>query len=167
MSINRRLAVVGAVAAVALAGTGSALAATPQKIYLDLGDNRQLDGQYTRSELVRAAREVISQRIYQDLADNGRLNGTYTLAEIERALTLNQVLRTDRPPAAVRKPIAVPAASEAAPAPKISKRSEPRIPFSALDAALLLAGGAPLLLIGAALRRRLAASPSDAPVVSG
>ena len=54
MSGLRRLAAVGAVAALALLGAGSAFAATPQKIYRDLADNGRLDGKYTRAEIERA-----------------------------------------------------------------------------------------------------------------
>lgn len=136
MSGHRRLVAVGAAAALALVGAGSAYAATPQKIY-------------------------------RDLADNGRLDGRYTRAEIERAFNLPPVVKTDQREPAARKPIAVPAAGEAAPTPRASERSHRRVPFSALDVALLVAGGGPLLLIGAGLRRRLAAAPGEAPVASG
>lgn len=136
MSGHRRLAAVGAVAALALLGAaGSGFAATPQKIY-------------------------------RDLADNGRLDGTYTRAEIERAFNLRQVLRTDEQPTTPRKPIAVAPAGEAAQPPRAAKRSERRVPFSALDVALLVAGGGPLLLIGAGLRRRIVSTPSEPHAVS-
>ena len=137
MSGYRRLAAVGAVAALALLGAGTAFAATPQEIY-------------------------------RDLADNGRLDGKYTRADVERAFNLRQVLRTDKPPATARKPIGVSPSAEGAPAPAApSRRPERRVPFSALDVALLVAGGGPLLLIGAGLRRRGPAAPPEAPVVSG
>jgi hypothetical protein len=137
MSGHRRLAAVGAVAALALVGAaGSGFAATPQKIY-------------------------------RDLADNGRLDGTYTRAEIERAFNLRQVLRTDKQPTTTpRKPIAVAPAGEAARPPRAAKRSERRVPFSALDVALLVAGGGPLLLIGAGLRRRIVSRASEPHAVS-
>ena len=136
MSSFRRLAAIGAVAALALLGAGSAFAATPQKIY-------------------------------RDLADNGRLDGTYTRAEIERAFNLPQVLKTDpRKLDVPRKPIAMPAASDGIQAPQAAKRSPRRVPFSALDAALLIAGGGPLLLIGVAFRRRMVPAADEAPVVS-
>lgn len=133
MSVLRRLAAVGAVAALALLGAGSAFAATPQQIY-------------------------------RDLVDNGRLDGKYTHAEIERAFNLSPAPR--RAPAArtPRKPIAVPEAVTPA---REKPRDDRRVPFSALDAALLVAGGGPLLLIGAGLRRRLAAPAAEAPVISG
>jgi hypothetical protein len=136
MSGHRRLAAVGAVAALALLGAGSAFAATPQKIY-------------------------------RDLADNGRLNGNYTRADIERAFNLRQVLRTDeQPTTAPRKPIAVARAGEATQSPRAVKRSERRVPFSVLDVALLVAGGGPLLLIGAGLRRRIVSTRSEPHAVS-
>jgi hypothetical protein len=132
---HRRLAAVGAVAALALLGAGSGFAATPQKIY-------------------------------RDLADNGRLDGTYTRAELERAFNLPRVLRTDEPEASPRKPIGVAPASEVAEPPRAANRSERRVPFSALDVALLVAGGGPLLLIGAGLRRRIVPRPSESHAVS-
>ena len=106
------------------------------------------------------------QKIYRDLADNGRLDGKYTRAEIRRAFDLPRVLKTDVQPKAPRKPIALTQPGEGAGAPRPAKRSPGRVPFSALDAALLFAGGGPLLLIGAGLRRRIVV-PDKAPVVSG
>jgi hypothetical protein len=106
------------------------------------------------------------QEIYRDLADNGRLDGRYTRAEVERAFNLPPVVGTDKREPTARKPIAVPAAGEAAPTSRASKRSDRRVPFSALDVALLVAGGGPLLLIGAGLRRRVTAA-SQAPAASG
>ena len=54
MSALRRRAAVGAIAALALMGAGSAVAATPKQIYRDLADNARLDGKYTRAEIQRA-----------------------------------------------------------------------------------------------------------------
>ena len=104
------------------------------------------------------------QKIYRDLADNGKLDGRYTRAEIERAFNLPPVAGPDVQ--LPRKPIRVPQASEAGPSPQATGKADRRIPFSALDAALLVAGGGPLLLIGAGLRRRLS-EPSKAHVVGG
>lgn len=104
------------------------------------------------------------QTIYRDLADDGRLDGTYSRGDIERAFDLKPVLGTDSHP---RKPIRVPQATEAVAAPQATGKADRRIPFSALDAALLVAGGGPLLLIGAGLRRRRLAEPSKAQVVGG
>lgn len=99
------------------------------------------------------------QRIYEDLADNGRLDGKYSRAELSRALNLQQVVKTDRalpaPPAVRRRP---------APASK-PKRSNRRVPFTGIDAALLIVGGAPLLLIGAGLRRRLTPTAEPAGII--
>lgn len=134
MSVHRRLAAVGAVAALALVGAGSAFAATPQQIY-------------------------------RDLADNGKLDATYTRAEIERALDLAPVVRTDERESAARKPIAVP--DEGAQPARQVRRSHRQVPFSAIDAALLVAGGGPLLLIGVGLRRRIARVPRHAEAASG
>jgi hypothetical protein len=107
------------------------------------------------------------QQIYRDLADNNRLDGTYTRAELERALNPSTVVRTDalqRAPLP-RKPIAVQEDEARSTTP--ADRSDRRVPFSALDVALLVAGGGPLLLIGAGLRRRLAEAPRRASAASG
>ncbi|HEU6446738.1 MAG TPA: hypothetical protein VFL61_16925 [Gaiellaceae bacterium] len=106
------------------------------------------------------------QKIYRDLTDNGRLDGTYTRAEIERAFDLPPKVRTDPSPATPRRPIGVPAAGEAAPPSAERSRPSRRVPFSSLDAALLVAGGGPLLLIGAGLRRRAVSTPARPRVVS-
>jgi hypothetical protein len=90
------------------------------------------------------------QTIYKDLADNGRLDGKYTEADLARAFDLVPVIGSDRP--VTRRPAAVNPGSASA------ERSEPKLPFSGLDLALLTAGGGPLLLIGVGLRRRLATS---------
>jgi hypothetical protein len=136
MSGYRRLAAVGATAALALTWAGSAFAATPQQIY-------------------------------RDLADNNRLDGTYTRAEIERALNPSTVVRTDALQQArvPRKPIAV--QEDEARSSTAADRADRRVPFSTLDVALLVAGGGPLLLIGAGLRRRIAEAPRRASAASG
>ena len=106
------------------------------------------------------------QKIYRDLADNGKLDGTYTAAEIERAFTLPSVIGTD-PQGLPRRPIRVPASAEAgSTASPAATRSERRVPFSGLDAALLVAVAGPLLLIGAGLRRRFG-TPHGAQAVRG
>jgi hypothetical protein len=112
-----------------------------------------------------SATAATPQTIYRDLADNGRLDRAYSRADLERALDVKPVFGMDAQ--IPRKPIRVPQASEAAPAPRATAgKADRRIPFSALDAALLVAGSVPLLLIGAGLRRRLA-EPSKAQVVGG
>ena len=103
------------------------------------------------------------QTIYRDLADNGHLDGRYSRADIERAFRVPPAVGTDELP---REPIRVPQASDAAPASRSSGTTDRRVPFSALDAALLVVVGGPLLLIGAGLRRRLS-EPSKAHVVGG
>ncbi len=105
------------------------------------------------------------QRIYRDLVDNGRLDGNYSRAEIERAFDLPPVVGTDTLQPTPRKPIAVPA--EGAQIQRAAERSDRRVPFSVLDVALLVAGGGPLLLIGAGLRRRLAETPRQASAANG
>jgi hypothetical protein len=99
------------------------------------------------------------QRIYKDLADNGRLDGRYNRADIARALNLQQVVKTDRSLAPVRRPAA------AAPKAAVDRKSVRRVPFTGLDLALLTVGGGPLLLIGIGLRRRLAPAARSPEIV--
>jgi len=130
---SRRLTAVGVVAALALVGTGSAIAAPPQ-------------------------------RIYEDLADNGKLDGVYSRADLDRALNPRQVLHMDdQQPASRQRSLERRLPEDPVVAPTVrEKKSSSRVPFSGLDVALLVAGGGPLLLIGAAFRRRLAPAPSEA-----
>jgi hypothetical protein len=112
---------------------------------------------------VGSAFAATPQRIYRDLADNGKLDGRYTRAEVERAFNLPKFVGTDA--SLPRKPLAETRERQAAPPPQI-RTDDRRIPFSAVDAALLVAVGGPLLLIGAGLRRRLS-EPRKAQVVGG
>jgi hypothetical protein len=111
---------------------------------------------------VGSAYAATPQKIYRDLAD-GKVDGRYTQAELERALDPLTLTGTDaRLP---RKPLAETRERQAAPPPQI-RTDDRRIPFSAVDGALLVAVGGPLLLIGAGLRRRLS-EPRKAQVVGG
>lgn len=101
------------------------------------------------------------QRIYKDLADNGRLDGRYSDADIARAFNLDRVVATDQ-----RRPAQAEAQAPLPPAPRQAERSDPTIPFTGLDVALLIVGGGPLLLIGIGLRRRLSPA-ARAEVVRG
>jgi hypothetical protein len=90
------------------------------------------------------------QEIYRDLADNGQLDGTYSRADIERAFGSNPSIPSyarplgegQRTPQMVRR----------APADAPSGESGSSLPFTGLDAALLGAVSAPLLLLGAGMR---------------
>jgi hypothetical protein len=101
------------------------------------------------------------QTIYKDLADNGRLDGRYTQADIARAFNLDRVVGTDQ-----RRPAQAEARAPVTPTPGRAERSDPTIPFTGLDVALLIVGGGPLLLIGIGLRRRLSPA-ARAEVVRG
>ncbi len=106
------------------------------------------------------------QAIYRDLADNGRLDRKYKPADLQRALSLAQPVRTDaRRAPTLRDRNLAPDVPATAPAPRVASETK-RLPFSGLDFALLIAGGGPLLLIGAGLRRRLDAVPGEPPVAS-
>lgn len=106
------------------------------------------------------------QAIYRDLADNGRLDRKYKPADLQRALNLAQPVRTDaRRPPLLRDRNLAPDTPVATSAPRVERQAK-RLPFSGLDLALLIAGGGPLLLIGAGLRRRLGPAPGEAPVAS-
>ena len=99
-----------------------------------------------------ATPQQVSQRIFADLADNGRLDGKYTRAQIDRALHTPSLRGYEQAsgPAIVRRPAA-----------SVSVRPETSaqggrglsLPFSEVDLALLAAVGAPILLLGASLRR--------------
>lgn len=101
------------------------------------------------------------QTIYKDLADNGRLDGRYAQADIARAFNLDRVVGTDQ-----RRPAQAEAQAPVTPTPRRAERSDPTIPFTGLDVALLIVGGGPLLLIGIGLRRRLSPA-ARAEVVGG
>jgi hypothetical protein len=90
------------------------------------------------------------QAIYRDLADNGRLDGTYSRAEIERAFGGNSSIPSYARPL-VGEPQRTPQMVRRAPA-EASGESRASLPFSGLDAALLAAVSAPLLLIGGGMR---------------
>jgi hypothetical protein len=100
------------------------------------------------------------QKIYKDLADNGRLDGRYRQADIARAFNVERVMGTDRPTTPSRRPAVVATAPS-----RTSAEGGRKLPFSGLDLGLLVAGGAPLLLIGLGLRRRITAHPRGAGVV--
>lgn len=102
-----------------------------------------------------------AQKIYKDLADNGRLDRRYTEADIARAFNLDRVVATDQ-----RRPAQAEARAPVTPAPQGGEQSDPTIPFTGLDVALLIVGGGPLLLIGIGLRRRLSPA-ARAEVVGG
>lgn len=97
-----------------------------------------------------AASAATPQQIFRDIADNGKLDRKYSQRDIERALrhpggadaALEKQVAPQRKPAVVSKP-------------RSAARSADRggLPFTGLDLALLTAGGGPLLLLGAALRR--------------
>jgi hypothetical protein len=91
------------------------------------------------------------QTIYRDLADNGRLDGTYSRAEIERAFGSNSSIPSYARPL-VGEPQRTPQMVRRAPAEASSGESRASLPFSGLDAALLAAVSAPLLLLGGGMR---------------
>src|SRR5919201_847444 len=92
------------------------------------------------------------QQIYRDLADNGRLDRTYSKSDLQRALKDASVQGYGAPTVKVRYAPRVQQALGASAAQKrpVSRRT---LPFTGLDLALLAAGGASLLGIGAGLRR--------------
>jgi hypothetical protein len=90
------------------------------------------------------------QQIYRDLADNGRLDRTYSRADIERAFGNNPSIPSYARP--VGEPRRTPQIVRRAPA-KTASDTGASLPFTGLDAALFGAVGAPLLLLGAGMRR--------------
>jgi hypothetical protein len=91
------------------------------------------------------------QQIYRDLADNGQLDGTYSPADVERAFGKNPSIPSyERPLGEAQR---TPQMARGAPAESLSGESGGSLPFTGLDAALLGAVSAPLLLLGAGMRR--------------
>lgn len=89
------------------------------------------------------------QQFYRDLADNGQLDRKYSQADVDRALSNASLPAYARPEYVPRKPQTRPVPA-VAPATAEERGS---LPFTGLDAALLGAVGAPLLLLGAGMRR--------------
>ena len=141
MSRLRRMGTVGTFAALALVGTGSAFAATPQQIYRDIGDNGKLDRQYSAADLDRAFDLLSVVGTDPRPADGPKLNQIMPA----RAAPPRATKRSDR-----RVP-----------------RSDRRVPFSALDAALFGAGCVPLLLIVAGFGSATARLKRSRPVSRG
>jgi hypothetical protein len=107
--------------------------------------------------LTASAGAATPQQIYRDLADNGRLDRTYSRADIERAFGSNPSIPAyampERAPSRPQPPAVQPAAPTT---PADDGRS---LPFTGLDAALFGAVGAPLLLLGAGMRRYARGTP--------
>jgi len=95
------------------------------------------------------------QQIYRDLADNGRLDRTYSRTDLDKALNNPSLPAYARPERAARTPQTRPAPAVA---PKASDDGR-SLPFTGLDAALLVAVGGPLLLLGAGMRRYTRGTP--------
>ena len=89
------------------------------------------------------------QQFYRDLADNGHFDRKYSRADVDRALSNASLPAYARPEYVPRKPQTRPVPA-VAPATAEERGS---LPFTGLDAALLGAVGAPLLLLGAGMRR--------------
>jgi hypothetical protein len=104
-----------------------------------------------------ATPQQVSQRIFADLADNGRLDGNYTRAQIDRALHTPS-LRGYGQTAPIRRPASV---GSARPSGEAGRGLS--LPFSGIDLALLGAVGAPILLLGASLRRFARVRPRVRP----
>jgi hypothetical protein len=94
-------------------------------------------------------------QIYRDYADNGRIDGTYSAADYRAALTDANVQGYGNPNLTVgfKGVVATRIAATRRPAPLATVARRSTLPFTGIDLALLSAGGAFLLLLGAALRR--------------
>jgi hypothetical protein len=93
------------------------------------------------------------QQIYRDLADNGRFDRAYSRADVDRALnnpSLPAYARPERTPQTRPGPAVARTASE---------DNGHSLPFTGLDAWLFGAVGAPLLLLGAGMRRYVRSTP--------
>ena len=108
--------------------------------------------------LAASAGAAAPQQIYRDLADNGRLDQTYSRADIERAFGSNPSI-----PAYAKPPERVPSVVQAPPVqpsvPTASADDGHSLPFTGLDAWLFGAISAPLLLLGAGMRRYVRSTP--------
>ncbi len=103
----------------------------------------------------QGAAAATPSQIYRDYADNGRIDGAYSRADLRAALTNASVQGYGNPNVTVGFKGAV-ATRIAAPRQASALRdtgTRSTLPFTGLDLALLVAGGAILLLLGAALRR--------------
>jgi hypothetical protein len=105
--------------------------------------------------LAPTAGAATPQQIYRDLADNGRLDRKYSRADLDRALNNPSLPAYARPERAAPKlpPRTVPVA------PTASVDDGRSLPFTGLDAALFVAVGCPLLLLGAGMRRFTRGTP--------
>jgi hypothetical protein len=104
---------------------------------------------------LQSAAAATPGQIYRDYADNGRIDGAYSTADLKAAQMNASVQGYGNPNVTVgiKGAIAerIAPARPAAPLGRSAVRST--LPFTGLDLALLVAGGAGLLLLGAALRR--------------
>ena len=107
--------------------------------------------------LAASAGAAIPQQIYRDLADNGRLDRTYSRADIERAFGSNPSIpayaKPEHAPSRPQAPAVQPVI------PTASAHDGRSLPFTGLDAALFVAVGGPLLLLGAGMRRYARGTP--------
>ena len=107
--------------------------------------------------LAASAGAATPQQIYRDLADNGRLDQTYSRADIERAFGSNPSIpayaKPERALSGAQAPTVQPVT------PTASADDGHSLPFTGLDAALFAAVGAPLLLLGAGMRRYVRGTP--------
>jgi hypothetical protein len=134
-TVRRGWKVIGGLAAAALAVcllAPSAVAASPRQIYKDYADNGRLDRKYSAKDIQAALR---------DAAVEGY--GSQT-AVIGMAAAAQKQLRVSRPASAAAERAVAPAA--------VVPRSG-TLPFTGLDLALLVAGGAAMLLVGGGLRK--------------
>ena len=106
--------------------------------------------------LAASAGAATPQQIYRDLADNGRLDQQYSRADLDKALSNPSLPAYARPERAPRTPQSRPVPDVA---PKASVDDGRSLPFTGLDAALFGAVGAPLLLLGAGMRRHARGTP--------
>jgi hypothetical protein len=104
---------------------------------------------------VQAAAAATPGQIYRDYADNSRIDGAYSTADLKAAQTNASVQGYGNPNVTVgfKGAIATRIAAARPSAPLGATTVRSTLPFTGLDLALLVAGGAGLLLLGAVLRR--------------
>jgi hypothetical protein len=103
----------------------------------------------------QAAAAATPGQIYRDYADNGRIDGAYAAADLKAAQTNASVQGYGNPNVIVgfKGAIATRVAAARPTTALGATTARSTLPFTGIDLALLAAGGAGLLLLGAVLRR--------------
>jgi hypothetical protein len=104
---------------------------------------------------VQGASAATPAQIYRDYAADGRIDGTYSMSDYRAALKDANVQGYGNPTVAVgfKGAVATRIAAPRATGTLGTTNVRSTLPFTGIDLALLVAGGAGLLLLGGVLRR--------------